>query len=704
MFSDVTREHAAPRQDSASEERLRMIYNAMACGVMVWNASGEIVEINEAAQQIMGTSLDEIRRFRGLRRPYAFTRLDGSALPHEERPTAIALRTGRPRRNALVGVKRSDGQWRCLQVDAVPVLADDGTVIRVVNSFVDVTERKQAEESLRASEERHRRIVETAQEGIWEIDPDDKTTFVNRTMADLLGYNVDEMLGMSLFQFSGDVGQTQSDVDAERRRQGGVSRYEARLLRKDGTRVPVLLSTNPLFDDRGQYTGALAMVTDIMERVRMEDALRRQALHDALTGLPNRVLLRDRVEQAILAARRDDHDATLMLLDLDRFKEVNDTFGHHYGDALLRQVAERLRGSLRASDTVARLGGDEFAVLLAGSGRAEAILAADKMCAALEAPFIVEGQALHVGASIGIALFPRHGTDAATLLRRADVAMYVAKRGGDAHAVYAPEHDVYTPDRLALVADLRQAIACGALLLHYQPKASLDGGRIYGVEAIARWPHPRLGLIPPDQFIPLAEATGLIGPLTLWVLAAALAQCQSWRRAGLDLGVAVNLSMANLHDLALPTTIARLLETHDLPAASLRVEVTESAIMADPARTLETLTRLRALGVGISVDDYGTGYSSLAYLKRLPVDELKIDMSFVRHMAQDETDAVIVSSTIGLGHNLGLHVVAEGVEDREAWDALTRMGCDAAQGYHLSRPLPAADLERRLRVEAASCT
>jgi len=462
------------------------------------------------------------------------------------------------------------------------------------------------------------------------------------------------------------------------------------------------VSAAALVDADGRYAGTLAMVVDITERIGAEEALRHQALHDALTDLPNRTLLQDRLAQALRSAQRDGHPLALLLLDIDRFKEVNDTFGHAAGDRLLRQVGRRLRRVVRAADTVARLGGDEFAVLLPATDTGGATTAAEKIRRALEQPVGRGGYRVSAEASIGIALYPAHGAEAATLLQHADVAMYAAKRTGEGWAVYNPAHDRSSPDRLALLTDLRGAIAGGELALHYQPKVELATGRVRRVEALVRWQHPRRGLLPPAQFIPLAEQSGLMGPLTLWVLGEALRQCARWRQAGLALGVNVNLSMANLHDPALPEAIAGLLQAHGVAPADLRLEVTESAMAADMTRTIATLECLATLGVHIAVDDYGTGYSSLAYLKRLPVDELKIDKGFVRHLATDETDATIVRSTIGLGHNLGLRVVAEGVEDHATLELLRVMGADAVQGYYVSRPLPPDDLERWARADGAS--
>ncbi len=437
-------------------------------------------------------------------------------------------------------------------------------------------------------------------------------------------------------------------------------------------------------------------VEDVTEHRRAEERLRRQAWYDALTDLPNRALLHERIATALGDAPDASRPLALLLLNLDHCKEINDAFGHERGDALLRQAADRLRDVVRADDTVARLGGDEFAVLLPGADAAGAARVADAIRTALDAPLQVEGQALRVGASVGIALAPAHGTDATTLLRRVDMAMDAAKRGRLGHALYEPAQDQHSPERLALIVALRDAIERGALTLHYQPQVDLASGHVCSVEALVRWPHPVHGLIPPDRFIPLAERTGLIAPLTNWVLGEAIRQSREWQRAGLLLGVSVNLSMWNLHDPALPDHVAALLHAHGLSPAWLRLELTESALMADTDRAMDVLARLATLGVHLAVDDFGSGYSSLAYLKKLPVDELKIDKGFVREMATDETDGAIVASTVALGHALGLRVVAEGIEDRATWDLLTGMGCDVAQGYHLSRPLPPDALVRWL--------
>ncbi len=441
-----------------------------------------------------------------------------------------------------------------------------------------------------------------------------------------------------------------------------------------------------------ERTAQLAAANEELKQAR--DEAHFQALHDGLTNLPNRVLLADRLQQAILMADRDSGGLALLVLDLDRFKDVNDTLGHHAGDELLQQVAVRLRSVLRASDTVARLGGDEFAVVLPTAGDASlASRMARMIVQSLEQPFAIGDQQVGVGASVGVAVYPEHGNDAKTLMRRADVAMYVAKRGGGGTAIYSFEQDLNAPDRLELVGQLRNAIENDELVLYYQPKLSLSTGTCVRVEALVRWRHPRRGLVPPDQFIPLAEQTGLIRPLTKWVLSAAVRQCRLWKDAGRELEIAVNLSMRNVHDPELVDQIADLLRRWDVSPSLLKVEVTESAIMTDPTRALDTLERIRAMGVEVSIDDFGTGHSSLSYLKHLPVAEIKLDRSFVRDMHLNENDFAIVRSTVELAHQLGLRVVAEGVEDRATWDLLVALQCDAAQGYYMSRPLPAADLD-----------
>jgi diguanylate cyclase (GGDEF)-like protein len=438
---------------------------------------------------------------------------------------------------------------------------------------------------------------------------------------------------------------------------------------------------------------------------RQMEEIRYRALYDDLTGLPNRTLFRDRVEQAIAGIRREDRSAAVMFLDIDHFKEINDTLGHEAGDALLRELATRLGAQMRAGETLARLGGDEFGILCSATAE-EAALLAERLHASLEDAFAVHDFPLEVAVSIGIAASPQHGEDVDTILRHADVAMYLAKEAHAGTAVYDSEQDVNDTARLVLAGELRKAIENDELVLHFQPKAELESGLVVGVEALVRWQHPERGFIPPNDFIPIAERTGLIKPLSRSVLAAALRQCGAWRAAGLDLHMAVNLTVPDLLDLDLPDIIGRLLDETAVRPDQLELEITESTILADPFRVRQVLSGLNEMGLRLAIDDFGTGYSSLAYLRRLPVQTIKIDRSFVMDMCENASDATIVRSTIDLGRNLGLDVVAEGVESQEAWNALRAQGCTLAQGYFISRPLPADELapllaERGLHAHVA---
>ena len=466
--------------------------------------------------------------------------------------------------------------------------------------------------------------------------------------------------------------------------------------RPDGGLQWRLVDAVPIFDIDGTANEVVSSFIDITTRRETERALREQALHDPLTQLPNRTLLHDRWDHAIAIAQRDRESLALMILDLDHFKEANDTFGHAYGDQLLRAVAGRIAGAVRASDTVGRLGGDEFAVVLPDTTDIGAQAVAKSLLRALEEPFEIEGQVLEVTASIGIALYPRHGEDGSTLLRRADIAMYVAKRSGSGAAIYNYEDEIDedAPHRLAITAELRQAIDRHELALLYQPIIELASGRALHAEALLRWRHPTRGLVTPDHFIPAVERSGLVRPVFELALSSALEQTVAWRRDGLDVRVAVNLSVRNLLDPGLVEVVSAALERIGTTASWLTLEITESMLMVDPERALRSLTALRNMGVSLSVDDFGTGYSSLAYLQRLPVYAVKIDKSFVRDMAVDLSSRAIVEATVDLAHRLGLKVVAEGVETQETYDLLKAIGCDSAQGYLLSRPVAPAALAR----------
>ena len=441
-----------------------------------------------------------------------------------------------------------------------------------------------------------------------------------------------------------------------------------------------------LFEALGNHASIAMRNSSLLERLRVEVVEREhEALHDTLTELPNRTLF-DREVGRALRSMSDGRSVAVMLIDLDRFKEVNDTLGHQQGDRLLQHVSRRISNAVGEDGIVARLGGDEFAVLLpVCAEESEALIVAQRICDTVEQPFDLDGIPIVVGASIGIATAPEDAGDPEALLQRADVAMYTAKRGSGIERYHAAANH-YSPERLAMVAELRKAIEREELLVEYQPCIDLGTGTVVAAEALARWHHPEHGFVSPEVFIPIAERSGLIRALTSHVMRTAIGQCAAWRREGLVIRVAVNLSARSLADDDLPTQIALHLSEHDLPATALILEITESTIMDDPARTISMLNKLSSMGVTLSIDDYGTGYSSLSYLKNLPVDELKLDRSFVTDMRTDHRDSVIVRNTIELAHELGLRVVAEGIEDAETQALLAELGCDLAQGYHICPP------------------
>ena len=449
-------------------------------------------------------------------------------------------------------------------------------------------------------------------------------------------------------------------------------------------------------DEIGQLAESFNHMLDGIES--REKEILRLAYEDGLTGLPNRSMFNQQLEQAVRMARREDQPLAVLLFDMDRFKAINDTLGHPVGDQALTEVGTRVRAVLRDSDIVARLGGDEFAILLAtGSSTRAMHVVADKLIKAFEQPLVVGGQSMDLGASIGIARFPEHGEDPASLMRAADVAMYAAKRAKTGYAVYDPAHDERRQEFLTLLGELRRAVEAGQLVLHYQPKMNLTENRVTSVEALVRWRHPQRGFVPPSEFIPFAEQTGYISSITRWVVTAAIEQAGLWHRAGLNIRVSVNVSARDLRseDTLVQYVWAALIAA-ELPPAMLCLEITESGLMDDPRSAQSTMRKFRDLGVATSIDDYGTGYSSLAYIKQLAVNELKIDRTFVSGMEADRRNAAIVRSTIELGHNLGLSVVAEGVETEHELEELRRFGCDVAQGFLFARPMAAEALEQWL--------
>ena len=533
---------------------------------------------------------------------------------------------------------------------------------------------------LTESEQRYRSLFEGASDAIFVTGDDARILDSNPAASRLSGFSLEENNGRFMsdlvpaYQQSGALDDEFLLRTRDRRE---------RIVRIVGSRVAP-----------GVYVN---IVHDITERKHAEDTIQRLAYSDALTDLPNRAALRVRLDQALHRAQIDGHTLALLLMDLNNFRAINDTLGHHNGDLVLIEVAGRLREALWKSDMVARLGGDEFAVLLpqlADKSHVEVVV--DKILKALRPSLLIEGVPLDVQTSIGITLYPDHGKNADTLLQRADVALYAAKAANLTHLLYSRDIDHYNPQQLALMAELRQGLPRGELVLHYQPVVDLKSATTVGVEALVRWQHPSRGLLYPDTFIPAAERTGLITPLTKWVLECALRRLQPWHDAGSELHLSVNLSVRDLQQPDIVAAISGLL--HDTGALPhwLTLEITESVIMVNPERAKAVLTELHDLGIRFAIDDFGIGHSSLAYLKNLPVDKMKIDKSFVIGF-QDPANAAIVRATIDLAHSLGLSVTAEGVEDAATLDALKALGCDHAQGYYLSHPQPLDKLDIWLR-------
>jgi diguanylate cyclase (GGDEF)-like protein/PAS domain S-box-containing protein len=541
-------------------------------------------------------------------------------------------------------------------------------------------------------------VLDQINESVLTLDPAGYITSWNKGAERLFGYSAVEAIGNHILFLYVDEDPGHYDSFVER----GGRTMEVQRRKKSGEIFWASLTLTPLRDADEQPIGLIAYLSDITERKLAEERLHHLAYYDALTSLPNRTLLTKLVDQALMVAQRNDLSGCVLFIDLDRFKWINDSLGRRIGDELLRQVALRFRAALREEDILARLSGDEFVVgLFDIRQHFEATTAAQKLQASLLAPFLIEGHDLRVGASMGISVYPQDGGDAETLLRLADIAMARAKQGHDSLdnsvAFYSQDMNQGMHERMRIESGLRHALGHGELLLHYQPKFAIDGARIIGAEALVRWLHPERGLVPPAEFIPLAETTGLIVQVGEWVLEAACAQAAIWQGAGLPaLRIAINVS-AREFTAALPARLEATLARYGLAPCWLELEITESALMHDIERVIAIMDQINALGVTLSLDDFGTGYSSLSYLKRFPIDTLKIDRSFTMGLPGDSSDCAIATTIISIGQKLKHKVIAEGVETVEQLEFLRESGCDEVQGYLFSRPLPADAFEQALR-------
>lgn len=593
----------------------------------------------------------------------------------------------------------------------LPIRDRQGDTERVLIQLQDLSREKSARDALQESEASYRAFITNSSEAIWcyDMQPPVATNLelevqvkkiaqsaslveANKVLLRMLGANsLDDILGMGLME----SGSTNYVFDIHLLVKNQYTMIDHDIVRQDhrGKNYYFQICCTGIVED-GYLKRVWGTTKDITARKRYEEKLRYQSFHDSLTSLPNREKLYADMEECF-AQRGADQISALLLIDLDRFKEINDTLGHNVGDHLLQLIGPRLANEMsEVPGTVARLGGDEFAVFLPRiRSTHQAVVFGHRLLDALAQEFDLDGFTTQISASIGIAISPQQAQDHHGLMRYADIAMYYAKSQMLGLSIYSPEYDPHSTKRLAMVNELGRAIRENQLCLYYQPKVLLSDQRCYGFEALIRWVHPELGFVPPADFIPIAELTSLIHPLTAWVLEKAIEQCRRWQDQGMSLSIAVNLSARNLMDDNITKLVERLLLKYQLPASRLELEITESSIMTDPTRALRNLDALHGLGVHLAIDDFGTGYSSLAYLKRLPVQTLKIDNSFVRNMLEDLQDELIVNSTIHLAHNLGLTVVAEGVENEALLARLSEMGCDEAQGYYIGRPMAAINAD-----------
>lgn len=586
--------------------------------------------------------------------------------------------------------RKKSGELFWASITLSLVSDQDGSPTGLIGYLVDITDRLEAEQKLRL----HAKIFDHNSEAIIVTDERLRIVSVNRAFTEITGWVESEVIGQEptlLAPCRHDellAKEMKVALDLAGAWQGELWDY-----RRNGDSYPAWMSISAVRDDKGKLTHHFLVFSDITERKETENQIYRLAYYDALTGLPNRSLLFSLLEQAIAEATRNRHHGALLFIDIDRFKNINDSFGHAAADQLLREAASRMSTVLRQEDMIARLGGDEFVVALFDiTQREHAALVAGKLMEALAPPFILDNHELTVSASIGIAIFPEDGHDAETLIKNADVAMYKAKEQGDSqYLFYSQEMNLRSFERLKLENALRRALERQELELHFQPQLELATGRIAGAEALLRWHRPGEGMISPAVFIPVAEETGLIVSIGEWVISAAAAQCRSWLDAGLPpVPIAVNLSARQFRP-GLPALIARILEQHRVPPNLFEVEITESMLLHNTEAVIGMMHEFHATGITISLDDFGTGYSSLSYLKRMPLDTLKIDQSFVRGIPHDGNDTAIAQAIIGMAKNLNLRVIAEGVETPEQLEFLRAADCDEVQGYWFSRPVPASD-------------
>ncbi len=685
---DITERKQAEKRVVGALHFMQTILDTSPLGIIVYKASGEAIIANPASAQLVGASVEQVsaQNFRHLE---SWQQSGLLALAEEALATGTLC-------HCEIHMTSTYGKELWVNAHFAPFAF--GEEPHLWTMFEDITERKRTEAALVQAEEKYRQIFEEAVIGFFQTTPEGKLLSANSALARLFGYDSPEemMAGRSDLVYEGYV-----DPGARTRfkrlveENGSVSNLEYQAYRKDGSRIWLLENARVVRDSSGTTLYYEGTVTDVTDRKAAEERVQYLAFYDALTGLPNRTLLQDRLTKALASARRRNDKVALLFLDLDRFKDLNDVFGHSLGDLLLQQVANRLERCVREQDTVARLNvarlnGDEFLVVLAGvKDISEAAVAAKRFMDAMAAQFVVQGHSVGITCSLGISIFPEHGADCETLIKNADAAMYCAKdRGRNNFQFFTEDMNAQIVMRLTLENGLRRAIEREEFFLVYQPQMDLGSGRITGLEALLRWQHPELGLVLPDKFIPIAENSGLILPIGEWVLRTACSQSQKWQDKGLlAVPVAVNVSAVQFRQENFSKLINRILQETGLASQYLELELTESLLLSSADLKFSVLEDLKAMGLKLVIDDFGTGYSSLSYLKRIPIKKLKIDRSFIRDVAVDPDDAAITTAIIGIAKHLKLKVIAEGVEDEAQLSFLRAHQCDEIQGYYFCKPL-----------------
>ncbi|HEX8988291.1 MAG TPA: EAL domain-containing protein [Rhodocyclaceae bacterium] len=693
---------AAERERAAALTQLDLLSRAIEqspFAVVITDAQGRIEYCNSSLTAMTGYAPEEVLG----RLPSIWK--SGETSTEIYRELWRAVNEGRRWQGELRN-RRKDGSVYWERQIISPIRDAEGRMLRMISIKEDITRLHEMAQALSIREQ----ALASSSNGIMisrSSADDHSIMYVNPAFERITGYSVKEAIGREgRFLVRDDLAQPGLNEIRAALHEKRAGHAVLRNYRKDGSLFWNELHIAPIVDvDGGETTHFVSVINDVSERIHYQHAIEHQATHDNLTGLANRTLLHDRIAQSIAFARRSGRSVAVMLLDLDHFKHVNDAFGHSAGDDLLKEVANRLRACVRESDTVARLGGDEFVIVLSDLSDADDVDAiAQKITDALKEPVHVGQREAYVGASIGISLYPRDGEHGETLLRNADIAMYrVKEHGRNSVRRFSPDMANMAVERIDMEGALRRAIERQELLLHYQPKIDLATRRIIGAEALVRWQHPLIGLVHPNEFIPLAEETGLVVPLGAWVMREAMRQQVAWQKAGLPaLKLAINLSARQFRLENLPDIVSEALAEAGADARSFVFELTESMVMQDAERALTAMHSIKNLGIALSLDDFGTGYSSLSYLRRFPIDEVKIDRSFVRDVHSNADDAAIAAAVVALARTLGLKVVAEGVEMEEQVLVLERLGCDQVQGYFFGRPLDVAEFEERVRMEASA--